>query len=154
MKKYLVILVALVVVITGCGKKEEKFKKPEKLGNEEGLVLYYEDIAGSVAGSPTSKISLYTDKRMVFEHTDKMITENNTSKTITLTEEEYKKITDSAFSEEFLTLNKDLTSMETAGGVVYYITVYYDNTSFTTGGQNINDKTFNNLKDLLVSYNK
>lgn len=152
MKKYLVILVALLLVVTGCGKKEEKFKKPEKIGNSDGLVLEYESISGSVQGSPTDKISIYTDKRMILEHTNKVFEEENSSKKVYLTEKEYQDFMDIAFSKDFLNLDKNLTTTETEGGSVRYITVYYDDTSFATGGQNIHNDTFKKLEKLLLSY--
>lgn len=151
MKKYLVILIAALLVLTGCGKKEEKVNG-KKIGNTDGLVLKYESIAGSVVGSPTDRILIYKDKKMILEHTNDAYAEENSSLTIDLTEQQYQDVIEIAFSEKFLGLAKDLTSMETAGGLVNYITVYYDDTSFTTGGQHITNTTFNSLEELLLSY--
>ncbi len=151
MKKVLIFVAVALLLITGCGKKEEE-KRPKKIGNADGIVLKYRSIVGSVAGSPTSIITIYTDQRMVLEHTDKSVEEANTSKTITLTDQQYEEVINMAFSKEFLNLPEDLTTMETAGGSVEYITVYYDDTLFQVGGQYIKNSTFTKLEDLLLSY--
>lgn len=152
MKKYLIVLIAFVVLVTGCGKKEDekKFKRPEKLGNENNVVIEYESIAGSVAGSPTDRIVIYTDKKADIEHTDKLVEAENRKKTVTLSEEEYQEIIDLAFQEKFMTLKTDLTTEQTAGGSVEYITIYYDKTSREVGGQNIEDETFKKLEKLII----
>lgn len=149
MKKYLVVFVALLLVLTGCGKKKEEFKKPEKIGNEDNVVLVYEISNGSVAGAPTTETTVYKDKNMTIKHTNKMFEEENSEKTITLSEQDYQKIIDFAFSEDFMTLDKDLTSELTEGGSVYYITIYYDGTSHCVGGQNVKNETFDKLETII-----
>lgn len=144
MKKSLIILVLLLVVIVGCGKKEEKFEKPEKIGNSDGLVLVYEDIRASVKNSPKHIISLYSDKRLVIETTNLDGFQEKH-----LSDREYQEIIDFAFSKEFMTLNKDLTFKETEGGTTSYITIYYDSTSRRVGGENVKNGTFSELINLL-----
>ncbi len=152
MKKYLVILIALVVLLTGCGKKEEekKFERPKTLGNENNVVIEYKSIAGSVAGSPTDRIVIYTDKKADIEHTDKISEAENRKRTVILSEKEYQEIIDLAFQERFMTLNNNLTTEQTEGGSVEYITIYYDKTSRKVGGQNIENETFKKLEKLII----
>lgn len=40
--------------------------------------------------------------------------------------------------------------METEGGSTYSVTLYYNGKTFTTGGQNIEEKEFIKLQELLV----
>ncbi len=141
MKKYVVVILLFLLVITGCGKQG----LPKQIGNQDGLVLVYEDSNISLKNSPTYKISLYNDKRIISEYS-----EQGNSYIINLSEEDYQKILETAFSEKFLDLAKNITSMETEGGSTYSVTLYYNGKTFTTGGQNIEEKEFIKLQELLV----
>ena len=49
-----------------------------------------------------------------------------------------------------MTLNNNLTTEQTEGGSVEYITIYYDKTSRKVGGQNIENETFKKLEKLII----
>ncbi len=162
MKKGLIIVITLLVLLTGCGTNKEPNSNSNsntntvtKYGNEEGLIIQYERYATtadreeytvSVTNAEDKKIILYS--LSYFE--DGKIHSKSSYKE--LSDEEYKKIESLAFSKEFLELNSDLTGFETEGGHTSYITVYYNDTSFRTGGQNIENKLYDELVELLLSH--
>ncbi len=147
MKKYFLIFLVAILIITGCSKKEDKVELPKKIGNEDNVVLIYEEIQASVENSPTYKITLYNDKKLIkgWSHLDGF-------STINLSDEFYQEIIDIAFSKEFLGLDKDISSSKTVGGSSYYITLYYDGKVFKTGGTDIQNKYFKELEELLKKH--
>ena len=162
MKKGLIIVTLLLVFLTGCGTKSSSNTNSNsqdvtvtKYGNEEGLILQYErysttaereEYTVSVTNAEGKRTILYS----LSYFKDGQIHSKSSYKD--LSEEEYKKIERIAFSKDFLSLDSDLTEYQTAGGDTSYITVYYNDTSFRTGGQHIDNSLYKELEQLLLSH--
>lgn len=144
MKKYLVIVLLALFVITGCGSKKEEDKKP----NDNGVVVFYKSypMHGTVESMENYYyVELSTDKKLKtgYANTDKIEEKY-------LTDEKYNEIIDYAFSKKFISLSKDISDNMVADGTRSSIIIYYsDGTSFTTGGANPNNKVYNKLVYLL-----
>ncbi len=147
MKKIILILVA-ILLLTGCSLK--KVDKPKNYGNDEGLILYFEEGSWSTANPEISETRIYSDKTITYGY--RTNDEKYEIGNMKLPDEAYQSIVDIAFSKKFLSLDKDITGFETEGGSSSYITIYYDGKSFRTGGQNIKDKTYQKLVELVHNH--
>lgn len=144
MKRYLVVILLAVLVITGCGIKKDEEKKIK----DSGVVVFYKTypMHGTVESMENYRyVELYSDKTLKSgtANTDEFEEKK-------LSDEEYKEIVDYAFSKKFTSLDKDISDNRVSDGINSSITIYYnDGTSFTTGGANPNNKTYSKLVNLL-----
>lgn len=146
MKKIILIFVA-VLLVTGCSFK--KTDTPKNYGNDEGLILLLKEGSMSVKDPEVEETRIYSDKTITYS-------QGPTGSTIEigrmqLTDTQYQNIIDAAFKEDFLNLKSDI-GQEVEGGYSSNITIYYDGKEFTTGGQNVDNKTYNKLLELIYSY--
>lgn len=164
MKKYLIVFVILLMIVTGCSTTNQETSNSNsnsknvsvtKYGNEEGIIAQYERYSSTADREEyTITVTNAEGKKSLLYSTVSFDGEKLHSKSSVkiLSDEEYQEIEDLAFSKDFLQLDGDLTTMETEGGATKYITVYYNGTSFRTGGQNIDSKVFTLLEEKLLSY--
>ena len=147
MKKLLVILLVFVSFITiGCSKKDKK--KEEVIDyNLSGLVIEYKSSPVMYANPSEYTVKLYADKYIIYGYSD----EDDYIR-IDLTDEEYEKIINFAFSERFLSLDHNLTDPNVLDGSHSSITLYADSkVLFSVGGDNVSNSRYNRLVRLLLN---
>ena len=146
MKKYLVVLLVIVSFITiGCRKKDTKEEVIDY--NLSGLVIEYKSSPVMYADPSVYTVKLYADKYITYGYSD----EDDIIK-IDLTDEEYEKIINFAFSDRFLSLNHNLTDPNVLDGSHSSITLYADSkVLFSVGGDNVSNSRYNRLVHLLLN---
>ncbi len=145
MKKFIVVLVFISLCVIGCGKKEEPKKQIETYGNSEGIVITYHGGPAGVENPVYQEATLRTDKSIQIGKSNE-----DGFKTVSLTQSQYDEILEEAFGEKFLSLKSEDIGEEVEGGYYERITLYYDGKTFTVGGSNIRNKTFQNVKNMLL----
>lgn len=146
MKKIVLIFVTLML-ITGCSFK--KIDTPKNYGNDEGVILLLEEGSMSVKDPEIEETKIYKDKTITYS---KVL--NGSSLEVgrmKLSDEVYQSIIDVAFSKDFLKLKSDI-GQEVEGGYSSHTTIYYDGKEFNTGGQNVNNKVYIKLIELIYNY--
>ena len=146
MKKYLVVLLVIVSFITiGCRKKDTKEEVIDY--NLSGLVIEYKSSPVMYADPSVYTVKLYADKYITYGYSD----EDDIIK-IDLTDEEYEKIINFAFSDRFLSLDHNLTDPNVLDGSHSSITLYADSkVLFSVGGDNVSNSRYNRLVHLLLN---
>ena len=146
MKKYLILLICMLVLVTGCSFKKEEVPSKDLAID---LVLTYEARAAqSTEWDPKYEVNLFADHYMTSTYTN---TEG--FKTVELTDEQYQEIIDYISSEKFTSLSSDLSDELLADGTYSSITIYYnDNTTFKVGGYNVNNDVYNELVNMIREY--
>ena len=146
MKKLLIMVVACLLLITGCNlKKEETIKE-----NENGNVIVYKRYSNYGAEEEMSNyyyITVTSDKKITWGKIKSDI------KSKELTDKEYQEIIDMAFTQSFKDIGTDISDESVLDGYSSYITLYYnDGEEFKTGGLNPNNTKYNNHVKKLNSY--
>ena len=147
MKKLIVVLLVFVSFITiGCSKKNKK--KEEVIDyNLSGLVIEYQSSSVMYADPSVYTVKLYADKYITYGYSD----EDDYIR-VDLTDEEYEKIINFAFSERFLSLDHNLTDPNVLDGSHSSITLYADSkVLFSVGGDNVSNSRYNRLVRLLLN---
>lgn len=142
MKKYLVLVILTLIFVTGCFNQVEY--KPKDLSIDH--ILHYE--ASSIYSendTPATNIDLYADKYIVFSYDM-----YDGFRKVDLTDEQYQEIIDYIQSEEFTSLNKDLSDNNGNSEIISSFTIYYaDGTTFEVGGTSVTNETYNGLVNML-----
>ena len=144
-KLFLGLGLCVIVLLAGCGKKTDEEVKVSTYGNEEGTVIVYHKSQGGVQNPDTIEAILKTDKSITIDDTSA-----EGLRTISLTQDQYDEILSAAFSSEFFNLKEEKIGYDVEGGKEERITIYYDGTSLSVGGANIQNATFRKVVNLLL----
>ena len=143
MKKYIIVFAWLLILVTGCIMNNDKIEKKDLAAD---LIIAYR--ASSNYGTqdePAYEINVYADKYITYGYSN--LDGFTTSE---LNDEEYQEIVDYIQSEEFLSLEKNLTDYSVSDGTNSSFTIYYlDGSTFYVGGTNVTNETYNGLVNLL-----
>ena len=146
MKRYLVVIVCLLTLVTGCLSNKDNSLVKKELSDE--TILTYKSGESGIESGDYDIINVYADKHITYGH--------STSKSllnINLTDEEYQKIVNYIESDDFLSLSTDISNPNEEKNNYSQIVVYYNNyTNFTVGGTNIDNEIYLGLVELLESY--
>ena len=137
-----VIFLLIVVVSSSCGMNKDLIRS----GNGD-LVIEFTSSPVFSSGEDNNEnfIRLYDDKTISEGTNDKMHLKQDVS------EEEYQKIINYAFSNSFVNLKEDLSDKSIMDGSCQYITLYFeDGTSKKYGGLNPTNKKFQKLHEMLI----
>ena len=150
MKKiFVILLIVCSLFITGCNSKKDTILDPRY---KDDIIVYSES---PVFGSQEDEYNYYyikLDANRVLVW-GKAVSGLEGEKTLSVSQ--YQAIVNMAFTEEFKSLDEDISDKSVMDGSSSNITLYYsDNTSFTTGGINPTNKLYNKLVDKLKSYTK
>lgn len=141
MKKYLVIILLLVLFLTGCINKKHEIQYG--LGNQD-IVISYRERNGNTPDSIEYQVDLFNTKVIRYGYSNE-----DGFKSVDLNNEQYNEIIKYAFSDEFKNLDHELGKDE---GTYESMTLYYDYKQFKVSGYDIDNETFIKLKNLLLNY--
>lgn len=146
MKKIILIVMTLIIFITvGCKNKEKKEEIVANKYNLSGLVIKYESASVMVYNAPSYEIKLYADKYITYGYSGEDIV-----KRVDLTDKEYNKIINYAFSEKIMGLRGNLTDPNVLDGNHSRITLYENGKEvYSNGGDNVSNRRYNKLVRLL-----
>lgn len=148
MKKRLIIIVPIILAIILCISLVLIKPSSKEIKPNEGLIIEYSTrpaFGTEEAMNNHYFIKLYSDKTLSYGYT-----KDNNEKKVTISENDYNKIVDLAYSDDFQSLDEDISDPMIADGARLDIKVYNsDNTVFKTGGLNPNNQLFNKLVIML-----
>ena len=141
MKKKILIILLLLLICCACGVTKNIIRS-----GKGDLVLEY--TSSSAFGNASEKevyfIRLYDDKTISTGYNDTI------KNKIDVSDDDYQKIIDYAFSSSFTNLKEDLTDGRVMDGSSNYITLFFeDGTSKKYGGLNPTNKKFVKLYEML-----
>lgn len=142
MKKYLIVLLVLILLVTGCSlfNKEKENKELAK-----DVILSYRLSTTESFDQPYYEVNVYADKHMTKTYSN---TEGWSE--VKLTDEQFQEIVDYINRDDFLSLKQDLSLAVISDGEYSEVIVYYaDGTSFSVEGYEITDPVFKGLIELL-----
>ena len=140
--KRIICLLLVLFLCSGCNIDKNIIRT-----GDGAVVLVYSShpVFSSSENSNEYNITLYDDKTLSVSNYGKM------SKKINVSDEDYQKIINYAFSSKFVNLKKDLTDDRVLDGSYNSIELYFeDGTSKKYGGYNPTNKTFLKLRDMLI----
>lgn len=147
MKKYLIVILCLIALLTGCSTKETKSLVEKKLS--DGLILSYQANTSGLESEPYYEIKVYAGKYITYGYSNL-----DGFSEVKLTDEQYQEIVNYIESKEFLSLDNDISNNNAVSEKYSRIVIYYnDYTNLSIGGTNISDETYLGLVSLLEKYN-
>lgn len=146
MKKYLIVIVGLLILLTGCLANEDNSLVKKELS--DNIILSYKSNKTGLDSEPYYEIYVYADKYITYGYSNL-----DGFSQVNLTDEQYQEIVNYITSDNFLKLSSDISNPNAEKENYSQIVVYYNNyTNFTVSGTNIDNATYLGLVELLESY--